>query len=121
LLGPVTPSLVLAQIPQVKMRLPAPDINGRGDRRDDLGCRNGHPERAEQRADYGAVTCRLRSLCKQQARLGAILSFGYRHDTPSSQPLATSVDGTAPPQRCIGHSPQGLEGYVSLLRRTDDW
>jgi len=53
---PVTPTLVIEQIPQVQMRLPEPDVNGRFDRCDDLRFRKGHPESAEKRSDHGAVT-----------------------------------------------------------------
>jgi hypothetical protein len=53
---PVTPTLVIKQFPQVKVRLPEPDVNGRCDRRDDLRFCKGHPENAEQRANHGAVT-----------------------------------------------------------------
>jgi hypothetical protein len=59
---PVTPTLVIKQIPQVKMRLPEPDVNGRCDRRDDFRFRKGHPESAEQRSDYSAVTRWLHSV-----------------------------------------------------------
>jgi hypothetical protein len=64
---------VIAQLPQVKLRLPEPDVNGRVDRCDDLRFSKGNTERAEKRSDHGAVTLWLHSLGQQQARPGAIL------------------------------------------------
>ncbi len=86
----VTPPRGMTQLPQVKLRLPELDVNGRFDQRDELRFRKGHTERAQQRAEDGAVTRRLESLGQQHARLGAILphccallSFGCRHAKPS--------------------------------------
>jgi hypothetical protein len=86
---------VIAQIPQVKMRFPELDINGRGDWRDDLCLRKSDPKRAEQRPDHGAVTRRLHAILP---RCRVILSFDEAMTLPpSSSHLFTSVDGTAPP------------------------
>jgi len=73
---PSTPPRVIAQLPQVKLRLSEPDINGRFDRCDDLRFSKGNTERAEKRSDHGAVTLWLHSLGQQQARPGAILPHG---------------------------------------------
>jgi hypothetical protein len=70
---PSIPPRVIADLPQVKLRLPKPDVNGRFDRRDDLRFSKGDPEHTEQRSDHGAVTLWFYSLGKQQARPGAIL------------------------------------------------
>jgi hypothetical protein len=62
---PNTPLRGLAQLPQVKLCLSEPDVNGRFDRRDDLRFRKSDAEHTEQRADHGAVTLWLQSLSKQ--------------------------------------------------------
>jgi hypothetical protein len=64
---------VIAQLPQVKLRLPEPDVNGCFDRRDDFRFSKGDSEHTEQRADHGAIMLWLHSLGEQQARPGAIL------------------------------------------------
>ena len=86
----VTLPRVSTQLPQMKLRLSELDVNGRFDRRDELRFSKGNAQRVQKRADDGAVTRRLESVGKQQARLGAILphccailSFGYRHAKPS--------------------------------------
>jgi hypothetical protein len=56
ILLPSTPPRVIAQLPQVKLRLPEPDVDGRFDRCDDLRFSKGNTERAEKRSDHGAVT-----------------------------------------------------------------
>jgi hypothetical protein len=68
---------VIAELPDLKLRLPEPDVNGRFDRCDDLCFRTGDTEHTEQRTDHGAVALRLHSLGKQQARPGAILRRGH--------------------------------------------
>ena len=54
---PLTLPRVSTQLPQVKMRLPELDVNRRFDRRDELRFSTGNTERAQKRADDGAVTC----------------------------------------------------------------
>src|SRR5262249_4534112 len=120
-LFPVTSTQVIVQIPQVKMRLPEPDINGCFDRCDDLCFRKGYPERAEQRADHGAVTRRLHAMRSQQARrrmllphYRALLSCGSGHHTPPSSPhVSTIAGGPAPLQRCSSHAPLGATDPAS--------
>jgi len=94
----LTPPRVRTQLPQVKMRLPELDVNGRFDWRDELRFSTSNTERAQKRADDGAVTRWLESVGKQQARLGAILShcytilnFNCRHAKPSLSTLWTPV------------------------------
>jgi hypothetical protein len=86
----VTLPQVTTQLPQVKLCLPELDVNGCFDRCDDLRFRKGNAQRLQKRTDEGAVTRRLESVGKQQARLGmvlppccAILDFGCRHVKPS--------------------------------------
>jgi hypothetical protein len=74
---------VITQLPQVKLRLPELDVNGRLDRRDDLRLSKGHTESAEKRADHAAVTLRLDSVCQQQTRLDALLSYNCSHTKTS--------------------------------------
>jgi hypothetical protein len=69
---PRTPPQVITQLPQVKLRLPEPDVNGRRDWRDDFRFSKSDTERTEQGADHSAVTLWLHSLGKQQTRPGAI-------------------------------------------------
>jgi hypothetical protein len=83
---PRTPLRVIAQLPQVKLRLPEPDVNGRFDRCDDFRFSKSDTERAEQRSNHGTVTLWLHSMSKQQTRpraiflyCRAILSFDCRH------------------------------------------
>src|SRR5262245_3751301 len=85
----VMPPRVSTQLPQVKLRLPELDVNGRFDRRDELRFSKGNIKRVQKRADDGAVTHRLESVGKQQTQRGAILphccailNFGYRHAKP---------------------------------------
>jgi hypothetical protein len=85
---PSPPPRVITQFPQVKLRLPEPDVNGRCDRRDDLRFRKGDAEHTEQRTDHGAILLWLQPLGEQQARRGAILlhcrallSFDGSHTT----------------------------------------
>ena len=73
MLLPRTPPRVIAQLSQMKLRLPEPDVNGRFDRCDDLRFSKGDTEHTEQRSDHGAVTLWLHSLGQQQARPSAIL------------------------------------------------
>ena len=67
---------MITQLPQVKLRLPEPDVNGRCDRRDDLRFRKGDAEHTEQRADHGAILLWLHPLGEQHVRLGALLLHG---------------------------------------------
>src|SRR5215831_15118415 len=76
LLVPRTPPRVIAELPDMKLRLPEPDVNGRFDRRDELCVSPGDTEHTEQRTDHGAVTMRLHALGQQQARPGAIFRRG---------------------------------------------
>jgi hypothetical protein len=83
---PRTPPRVIAQLPQVKLRLPEPDVNGCFDRCDDFRFSKSDTERAEKRSNHGTVTLWLHSVSKQQARPSAILphcrailSFDCRH------------------------------------------
>jgi hypothetical protein len=94
----LTPPRVSPQFPQVKMCLPELDVNGRFDWRHELCFSTGNTERVQKRADDGAVTRRLESVGKQQARLDAILphccaifSFGCRHAKPSLSTQWTPV------------------------------
>jgi hypothetical protein len=70
----------------VELRLSELDVNGCFGWRDDLRFSKGNAQRLQKRTDDGAVTRRLESVGKQQARLGvvlppccAILDFGCRH------------------------------------------
>src|ERR1043166_4163356 len=80
---PVTPGREIAQLPQVKMRLPEPHVNGRFDGRDEICISTGHAKSAEKCTEYGAVTLRLATLRQHQARLDTLLSCGDSHGTPS--------------------------------------
>jgi len=89
-LGAVTPPQMTTQLPQVKLRLSELNVNGCFDWRDDFRLSKGNTERVQKRADDGAVTRRLESMGKQQARLGvglphccAIFGFGCGHVKPS--------------------------------------
>src|SRR5262249_26300937 len=82
----VTPAQVTTQLPQVKLCMSELDVNGCFDWRDDLRFSKGDAQCLQKRTDDGAVTRRLESVGKQQARLGvvlshccAILDFGCRH------------------------------------------
>ena len=59
---PRTPPRGIAELPDVKLRLPEPDVNGRFHRRDDLRVHTGDTEPPEQRADHGTVPLRLHAV-----------------------------------------------------------
>jgi hypothetical protein len=109
LLLAILPPPVIAQFPQVKLRLPEPDVNGRFDWRDDLCVSKGDTEHTEQRADHGAVTLWLHSLGQQQAHPGAILPHWC---------ALLSFDGSHRknlPVHAVDTSRCSLRAYVTLL------